>query len=309
MARPQKEGLDYFSLDVDFFTDSKIRSVRREYGNNGIVLYIYLLTRIYRNGYYLIFNDDELENAACEVGISLDATRQIVNYLVKRSLFNGTLFSTVKVLTSPGIQKRFQLGVRTRAQKTAVIVKRYWLLNEEETEPFIQVRPNPNSSWKNLDSSRKNPNSSREEYTKESKGKKSKGKESTHMPADAGKRASWHRVLDLFNRICVDLPRAKELTEKRAEAIQLVLEKMSEEQLEQIFRFVHESDFLCGRSGGWKASFDWILIPGNLTKIREGNYRNRPQKFQTGMWRSEAEVDYEEIEKRAQERLYKNDVR
>ena len=173
MARPQKEGLDYFPFDVDFFSDTKIRILQGAYGNNGITLYIYLLSKIYKNGYYLAIDEDVLELAAADVGISLDLTRQIVAYLAKRSLFDNTLFSSVTVLTSPGIQRRFQLGVRTRAKKTAVTVKgEYWLLEKDETEPFIQVQSNGNSSGKNHDSSRKNDGSSREESLKKSKGKK-----------------------------------------------------------------------------------------------------------------------------------------
>lgn len=172
MARPQKEGLDYFPLDVDFFSDTKIRILQGAYGNDGIALYMYLLTKIYKNGYYLAINEDVLELAAADVGISLDSTRQIVAYLAKRSLFDYTLFSSVTVLTSPGIQRRFQLGVRTRAKKTAVTVKgEYWLLEKDETEPFILVQPNSNSSWKNDDNSRKNDDCSREESLKKSKRK------------------------------------------------------------------------------------------------------------------------------------------
>ena len=172
MARPQKEGLDYFPLDVDFFSDTKIRILQGAYGNDGIALYMYLLTKIYKNGYYLAINEDVLELAAADVGISLDSTRQIVAYLAKRSLFDYTLFSSVTVLTSPGIQRRFQLGVRTRAKKTAVTVKgEYWLLEKDETEPFILVQPNSNSSWKNDDNSRKNDDCSREESLKKSKEK------------------------------------------------------------------------------------------------------------------------------------------
>ncbi len=35
---------------------------------------------------------------------------------------------------------------------------------------------------------------------------------------------------------------------------------------------VNLSPLLRGESGGWKASFDWILNPSNLVKIVEGNY-------------------------------------
>ena len=43
MPRPQKEGLDYFPLDVTFFSDPKIKILKARYGVDGIAVYIYLL--------------------------------------------------------------------------------------------------------------------------------------------------------------------------------------------------------------------------------------------------------------------------
>lgn len=35
------------------------------------------------------------------------------------------------------------------------------------------------------------------------------------------------------------------------------------------------SDFLCGRSGSFRAGFDWLVTAGNFLKLMEGNYDNR----------------------------------
>ena len=58
MARQQKAGLDYFPLDVNIFSDNKIRILKARYGVNGVSVYIYLLCEIYKNGYYMQWNDD-----------------------------------------------------------------------------------------------------------------------------------------------------------------------------------------------------------------------------------------------------------
>ena len=55
MARPKKDGLLYFSFDTDFFyADNRIKALRARYGSDGLIFYIYLLTEIYRNGYYFV---------------------------------------------------------------------------------------------------------------------------------------------------------------------------------------------------------------------------------------------------------------
>ena len=187
MARPRKEGLDYFSFDVDFFQDVKIRVLKGDLGNDGVLTYIYLLTKIYKNGYYIDKTDEMISVTALDVGISVDQTRQIVAYLVSRSLLTeiSILALPVTVLTSPGIQRRYQLAVRTRGQKNDVDVKgEIWLLSPEETLPFIRVCACAGFSGNNEGFSRKNDSFSMEKSLKKSKVKESKVKYSKNNPAE-----------------------------------------------------------------------------------------------------------------------------
>ncbi len=57
MARPQKNGLDYFPLNVDIFEDEKIEAIAGEFGIKGELLVIKLLCAVYRKGYYVVWND------------------------------------------------------------------------------------------------------------------------------------------------------------------------------------------------------------------------------------------------------------
>ena len=187
MARPRKEGLDYFSFDVDFFQDVKIRVLKGDLGNDGVLTYIYLLTQIYKNGYYIDKTDEMISVTALDVGISVDQTRQIVAYLVSRSLLTeiSILALPVTVLTSPGIQRRYQLAVRARGQKNAVAVKgEIWLLSPDETASFIKVCPCESFSRNNESFSRKNNSFSMEKSLKKSKVKESKVKYSKNNPAE-----------------------------------------------------------------------------------------------------------------------------
>ena len=54
LARPKKSGLSYFPLDTDFFdNDSRIKILKARYRADGIMIYVYLLCEIYKNGYYI----------------------------------------------------------------------------------------------------------------------------------------------------------------------------------------------------------------------------------------------------------------
>lgn len=178
MPRPQKAGIDYFPLDVNFFADKKVKILKARYGADGIAIYLYLLCEIYRAGYYIKFDDDALFITSDDLGMSPDKVKQVLKFLLERSLFNDTLFQSDTILTSAGIQKRFQLAVKERAKKNPIEIKGFWLLDEAETESFIKVNPSLNFSRKNDSNSRKNPDKSQEESLKESKVKKSKEKES-----------------------------------------------------------------------------------------------------------------------------------
>lgn len=168
MARPRKEGLDYFPIDVDIFEDLEVEYAK--FGADGFTIYMYLLTRVYKRGYYLEVDEDFLLVMAARLRMSEQKVMQVLNYLLKRSLFDNTLFRSVKVLTSAGIQERFQLAVKSRALKNPVQVREdLWLLKKEETEPFIKVNPFLNKSKNNESFSENNSNKSENNATKESK--------------------------------------------------------------------------------------------------------------------------------------------
>lgn len=171
MGRLRKEGNEFFSFDVDFFSDRKIKILKARYGADGITLYIYLLCEIYKNGFYLKLDEDFEFIVSDDLNMNSVKVKQALNFLLERSLFDNTLFQSDKVLTSTGIQRRYQLMVKSRAVKNPITVERYWLLSEEETETFIKVNSFLNNSKNNEDNSKKNNLNSEKNDTKEKKGK------------------------------------------------------------------------------------------------------------------------------------------
>jgi hypothetical protein len=70
-------------------------------------------------------------------------------------MFNEQLFKSDAILTSDGIQERWQIAVAKRAQKTPIKVSDYWLLEEADTKPYIKVAHFSDSSAKNTFTSAK----------------------------------------------------------------------------------------------------------------------------------------------------------
>ncbi len=183
MARPKKSGLDYFPFDVDFWSDKKIRVLKNKFGGDAVNLYNYLLCAIYADkGYYLQCDEEFIELAATDLAMSENETRQILNYLVTRSLFfDDKLYHSVKVLTAKSVQRRYQsakcAGSKSAASIAAEVDGNYWLLSPEETNSHIQVTHFLNKEGKNTDKEQNNADKEQKNATKESKAKKSREKE------------------------------------------------------------------------------------------------------------------------------------
>ena len=177
MARPQKEGLSYFPFDVDFFSDKKIKILKARFGADGITIYLYLLCEIYRKGYYIQLDEDYYYIISDDLNMGSDKVKQVLKFLLERSMFDNTLFQSDTILTSAGIQRRFQEGVQTRAQKNPIEIKKFWLLEKNETKSYIKVTLLDDNSQNNDSNSKNNYNKSENNATKKSKVKESKVKE------------------------------------------------------------------------------------------------------------------------------------
>ena len=107
MARPKKQGLDYFQKNVDFYQDIKIRKLIRHKGIQAVSVYDILVCQIYRVGYYICW-DDDLPFIISEISdLKEDNILDIINYALSIGLFDQTMYDEHQVLTSHGIQERF----------------------------------------------------------------------------------------------------------------------------------------------------------------------------------------------------------
>lgn len=119
MARPYKRGLDYFPFDVDFFSDPKVLAISGEFGIKGEIVLTKLLCAIYRNGYFILWEEQaKMRLLGILPGISPDLLDSIVNRLVRWNFFDKNLFNSARVLTSRGIQRRYFEIVKRRKEKT-----------------------------------------------------------------------------------------------------------------------------------------------------------------------------------------------
>ena len=126
MARPIKQGVDYFPLDI--YLDDKFKFIEIKYKLEGFGIIVKLFQRIYSCGYWCSWGEDEAMLFADENRTDVELVNNVLNEAIERGIFNKNLFDKYQVLTSKGIQERYKKIVERR--KGVVVVKEYTLINE-----------------------------------------------------------------------------------------------------------------------------------------------------------------------------------
>jgi hypothetical protein len=178
MARPLKYGLDYFPMDVDFFEDDKIQFVSSRFDEKGELISVKLLCKIFKAGYFIKWDEDVALLFAKGAGrnISPSLVNEVVNELIKRDFFHKGLFERFAILTSNGIQKRYE--------HICTIAKR----KEWKIEPIYDVTLfTPEETPITPAQTQKTPAESTQRKVKESKENKSKGNEGASLPEEVFK--------------------------------------------------------------------------------------------------------------------------
>ena len=118
MGRPIKKGLMFFYNDVDFYQDIRIRKLIRRRGGQAATVYHILLCEIYRQGYYLPY-DDDVPFLILEIsGFDEKYISDVIRYCIEVGLFDRQLFDSDHVLTSHGIQQRYFAAGKDARRKT-----------------------------------------------------------------------------------------------------------------------------------------------------------------------------------------------
>lgn len=130
MGRKIKQGLEYFPLDTNFFSDIKIRKLIKYQGGKAVTIYTLLLCNIYKEGYY-IRQDNELAFVISEqTGFDESYILEVIKCCLSIGLFSKELYEKESVLTSKGIQERYQFVCFQARRKCGI--KEYNLIPSED---------------------------------------------------------------------------------------------------------------------------------------------------------------------------------
>lgn len=274
-GRPTKQGIDYFPMDVGFFTDVKIRKISRACGSQSTSILICLLCNIYKDeGYYILWDEDLPFVIADTVGVSEGAVKEVLIKSLQVGFFDQELYEKYKILTSSGIQKRFLLATYQR-KETAIIPE--YLINCANNS--INCTNNSiNHSDNEQSKSKVKVNRKKRKEKENNKETSPNGEEKKdELSLSHSQKIDWVGLMNWYNSLFRDkLPAIKSMTETRKKAVKARIAQYGKESIRTVFNLVLQSSFLLGGNDhNWKCDFDWIFKQANYTKILEGNYNGK----------------------------------
>ena len=274
-GRPTKQGIDYFPMDVGFFTDVKIRKISRACGSQSTSILICLLCNIYKDeGYYILWDEDLPFVIADTVGVSEGAVKEVLIKSLQVGFFDQELYEKYRILTSSGIQKRFLLATYQRKETT--IIPEY-LINCANNSINCTIN-SINHSDNEQSKSKVKVNRKKRKEKENNKETSPNGEEKKdELSLSHSQRIDWVGLMNWYNSLFRDkLPAIKSMTETRKKAVKARIAQYGKESIRTVFNLVLQSSFLLGGNDhNWKCDFDWIFKQANYTKILEGNYNGK----------------------------------
>lgn len=153
MARPIKEGILFFSIPCDFFSDPLIKRLERQFPGQGICLYFRLRCDGHsRKGYYVPLDEDSIFNIIDDLRIDDSEFNEILSFMIEKKIFVEIEHPKFgRVITNEAMQRDYQAAVDDRIRKRKERNKQYtltvdesiWLLSKDDTDERICPRTIP----------------------------------------------------------------------------------------------------------------------------------------------------------------------
>lgn len=272
MGRNKKVGLDYFPFDIDFFQDLRIRKLIKYQGGKAVTVYALLLCNIYKQGYYMRWDEELPFFVSEQTGFEEAYIREVIKCCLVIGLFSKELYDSEKILTSKGIQERYQ-KICDLCRRNNEIYE-YNIISSEDISFSSEEKPvsSAKSTQSKVKKSKvKKSKENKKEISPEGDSKKA---ELSSQPHPQVEHVDFVKLQEYFNTTFRGkLSMVVSMTEARRKAVKARIAQYNKETVFIVLKKVAASSFLLGGNDrNWKCDFDWIFKAANFTKILEGNY-------------------------------------
>ena len=299
MARPVKEGLDYFELDCHM--EEKVRLIQAEFGLKGFAIVVKLYQKIYGGfGYYCEWNEDSLLLFMSENGVSSRDEKNLISEIVaaciRRNIFSEKLFKEFGILTSYGVQKRY-LNAVSRREKVELI-KEYLLISVGKNQYNVCIKSiNVDRNSVNVCSN----SQSREEKSREDNNIVATPAEPKPATVSFQDGSFEIRCVDMIINSCLKtFPNSKvpqSLTDKQKWAVEIDrmkrIDKRSEEDIVNALDYAITDSFWqtnIRSAKKFREKFETLIVQSRKNRNR-GNSKNSFNNFTQNIY------DFDELEK------------
>ena len=252
----------WIKICTDIFDDEKITLIESMPDADGIIVIWFKLLCLagkQNNGGVFVMND---KLAYTDEMLATIFRRSVNTVRLALNVFEqfGMVEIVNNVVTIPNWEKHQSLDAYER--KKAYDRERIARIRAENKSNIEQ------NSFMSYDKKRHVANCRTIEEDKEEDIEKDKDKDK-----EGEKKEKCQKIVDIFNSLCPSFPKVKFLSDSMKSGISKILEEFPESDISTAFQKCEKSSFLKGNNPRkWKASFDWIIKPQNLSKILNGNY-------------------------------------
>lgn len=136
MARPTKQGIEYFPIDSDF--DPKIEMYLLEKEALGLASLIVVWQLIYGDEGYFCRNGEDLSLLIKKrVSGDINSINECINAMLRRQIFSKELHEKYGILTSRGVQKRFFEAAKRK--KEVRVIDEFLLISVNDYNNIVNV--------------------------------------------------------------------------------------------------------------------------------------------------------------------------
>ena len=124
------DGINYFPMGVNFMEENAMEVIEAKYGIKGSAIVLKLLCKIYKEGYYIRWDEEQCLIFANKAGREVQAAevQGIIEILFIKGIMNRNSYLENGILTSESIQKVWLEATKRRKRELSEL-------------PYLMVRP------------------------------------------------------------------------------------------------------------------------------------------------------------------------
>ena len=117
------DGINYFPINVNFTEESALEVIEAKYGIKGSGIVLKLMCKIYKEGYYISWNDEQCMIFANKAGkdVATEEVGDIISILLDKGMFYRKTYEENHILTSQAIQKVWLEATKRRKRDVSAL--------------------------------------------------------------------------------------------------------------------------------------------------------------------------------------------